>query len=126
MDWLILAGSIAGVLGLAAAAWLLDLGGASIQTGDAACRAAEESRTGFAADQAFVSADGRAALVRGRDGSFVALKVHGAHIAARRLEAPLSLAATPDGVRLGTGDRMFGDLRLALDAEARDKLLALL
>ena len=124
MDFLLLGGSLAGVLALALVAWLLGLGGASIADEAQARRAAEEAHIGFVAAAAFVSADGRAALVRGVDGRFVLLKVHGANVAARRLETPLRVTPTEKGVTIATSERMFGDVRLALPAENRDSLIA--
>ena len=125
MNWLVLAGSLAGVLGLVFIAWLLGLGGAAIAGEAEAKRSAEDSHAGFAADQAFVSSDGKAALVRGRDATWILLKVHGANLAARRLQTPLPVSATEDGVIVASGERMFGDVRLKLSVDARDRLLAI-
>ena len=126
MTYLILAGSIAGVLVLVLIAWWLGLGGGAIGGEAEACRAAEDSQFGFVAEAAIVAADGQAAVVRGRDGSVLLLKVHGAHLAARRLAPLLRFTPVPDGVMVATGERMFGDLRLRLSPEDRDKLLTLL
>ena len=125
MDWLVLAGSIAGVAGLVLAAWWLRLGGGAIDGEAGALRAAEEAQVGFAADAAFVSSDGQAALVLGDDRSLVLLKVHGANVAARKLAQPLQLRTDGDAVIVATGERMFGDVRLQLSREQRDKLLAM-
>ena len=122
-DILVLGGSIAGVLALVLVAWLLRLGGASIEGEAEAMRGAEAHQYGFSAAEAWVSSDGKAALVRGRDGSFVLLKVHGANLAARRLEPPLRATASGEGILVASGERMFGDVRLELPPEARDKLL---
>jgi hypothetical protein len=124
MDWLVHGGSLAGVLALALVAWLLGLGGSVIGDEDMAKRAAEEAQTGFVAEAAFVSTDGKAALVRGSDGTFVLLKTHGAQLAARRIEA-LRLATSADGVTIASGERMFGDVRLKLPRRERDKLLTM-
>ena len=123
MNALVLGGSIAGVLALVLVAWLLRLGGASIADKAAARRAAEAHIYGFSAAEAWVSDDGRAALVRGADGSLVLLKVHGANVAARRLEPPLRATASKEGIVVASGERMFGDVPLALSPEDRDKLL---
>lgn len=125
MNWLLLAGSIAGVLGLAWVARMLELGGAAIGSNAEACRIAEESLTGFSAEAAVVSSDGAAALVRGDDGSLILLKVHGANIASRRLSPPVTAISIGDGVTVATGERMFGDVRLLLSPEDRDKLRAM-
>ena len=126
MNWPLLAGSIAGVLGLALIARLLGLGGAAIGGAAEARRIAEESAAGFSAEAAIVSSDGAAALVRGNDGSLMLLKVHGANIASRRLSPPVVADFSGDGVRLASGERMFGDVRLLLSSEDRDKLRAML
>ena len=123
MNVLILAGSITGVLVLVLIAWWLGLGGGAIAGEAGACQAAEDSQFGFVAEAAIVSADGKAALVRGRDGTLLLLKVHGANLAARRLAPPLRVTAIEDGVLVATGERMFGDVRLRLSPEDRDKLL---
>ena len=125
MDWLVLAGSIAGVAGLVLAAWWLRLGGGGIDGEAGALRAAEDAQVGFVAEAAFVSSDRQAALVRGTDGSLVLLKVHGANLAARKLALPLQLRAEGDAVVVATRERMFGDVRLQLSREQRDKLLAM-
>ncbi len=125
MNWMLLAGSVAGVLGLAAIAWMLGFGGGGIGDADEAKRIAEDSLGGFEAGEAIVSRDGGAALVSGRDGSVALLKRHGVHVAVRRLAKPVAVSATEDGVRIATGERMFGDVGLVLDAEDRDKLLTM-
>ena len=125
MDVLLLVGSLLGVLVLALIAWLLGLGGATIADEAQAKRAAEEAQSGFVAEGAFVSSDGKAALVRGADGRFMLLKVHGANVAARRLAQPLRLTPTNDGVMIATAECMFGDVRLRLPPEGRDKLLTM-
>ena len=125
MDWPVLAGSVTGVLGLVLAAWWLGLGGGAIDGEAEALRAAEEAQVGFVAESAVVSSDRQAALVRCGDGSVVLLKVHGAHISARRLTPPIRIRAERDGVVIATGERMFGDVRLRLDSDARDKLQAM-
>lgn len=125
MNTLLLLGSIAGVMVLAAIAWMLHLGGGAIAGEAEACRLAEDDAVGFTAEQAVVSTDRNAALVRGIDGSFVLLKVHGAQIASRHLASPLRATPGPEGVTIATGERMFGDVRLLLSPEDRDKLLTL-
>jgi hypothetical protein len=125
MNWPLLAGSLAGVLALAAIAWLMGLGGGAIGDGDEAMRTAEAACSGFRAERAFVSRDGRAALVEGAEGEIVLLKVHGVHVAARRLTRPVAVETSADGVAIATGERMFGQVHLVVDPEDRDKLLTL-
>jgi len=124
MNLPLLVGSVAGVLVLAWAAWLLGLGGASIADEAEAQRRAVESDLTFESDLAFVSADRRSALVHARDGSWMVLKVHGAQVATRRLKT-LELRPRDDGVTVATGERMFADVSLRLPPEARDKLLTM-
>jgi len=125
MNWLLMIGSIAGVLGLAWVARMLELGGGRIEDEAHARRLAEESQLAFAADQVFLANDRQHALVRGADGRWVVLKLHGAQVAARALPSPLALTPTNDGVAVATGERMFGDVTLRLTDEARDKLLTI-
>ena len=124
-ELLLLGGSIVGVLALVLVAWLLRLGGTVIAGEADAKHEAEAYQLGFTAVEAFVSGDGKAALVRGVDGEFIVLKVHGANVAARRLEVPLRVKVSEEGVVVATGERMFGNVALRLSAEGRDKLLAL-
>lgn len=109
---------------MAGIAWLLGLGGAEIADEAEAHRIAEEALAGFSAGEAFVSSDGRGALVLGKSGSPALLKVHGAQVAARRLDR-LHVESMPEGVRIGSGERLFGDVLLRLPAESRDRLLTL-
>ena len=126
MNGLVLAGSVAGVLGLAWFAHWLSLGGAAIADEAEACRLAEESMAGFVAAAAFVSSDGRAAIVQGADGSLLLLKVHGANIATRPLKSPREAIRLGEEVMVSSGERMFGDVRLSLSPEDRDRLRALM
>lgn len=123
MSITLLVASILGVLGLAAAARLLGLGGGTL--GDPA-RIAEEALPGFMAQEAVTSVDGRSALVIGQAGDAALLKTHGVHVAARRLERPFRLELVADGVRVSSGERMFGSVTLFLPPEERDRLLTLL
>ena len=125
MNWALLAGSVAGVLGLAAIAWMLGLGGGTIADAEEAKRIAADSLSGFDPVEAIVSQNGAAALVEGQDGTVALLKAHGVHVAARRLARPVPIEVTPSGVRIASGERMFGDVALVLSPEDRDKLLTM-
>ena len=103
--------SIIGVLGLALIARLLRLGESKIHGPDDAARMAEALLAGFEARRAIVSKDGNAALVAG-NGTVAVLKRHGAKVAARRLLPPLKLTDIPEGVRVDTGERLFGKVTL--------------
>ena len=111
MSYAQLAISIIGVLGLAWTARLLRLGESRIAGPDDARRMAEVLLAGFEARRAIVSKDGNAALVAG-NGTVAVLKRHGAKVAARRLLPPLNLADIPEGVRIDTGERLFGQVTL--------------
>ena len=125
MNWLLMIGSIAGVLGLAWVAHMLGLGGGGIEDGANARRLAEESQLAFTADQIFLATDRQCALVHGLDGRWIVLKRHGAQVAARELPSPLVFEPTQDGITVATGERMFGEVTLRLTDEARDKLLTM-
>lgn len=107
-----IAGSVGAVFMLAGAAWALRLGGASIADADEAAHSAEDIVSGFEADRAVVADDGQAAIVHGRDGSVVLLKVHGARIAGRRLAKPIQTIESAEGLRIATGERLFGTVLL--------------
>ena len=126
MNWPLLAGSVAGVLGLALAARLLRLGGGAISSEEEARRLAEAQIPGFSAVDAFLSIDGQAALVLGGDGSLAVLKLHGAQVASRRLPAPAAMIKLDERVTVVSGERMFGAVHLLLSAQDRDRLRALI
>lgn len=107
MNWVQLGGSIVAILFLAGVAWALGLGRAEIADEAEAMQAAEDALSGFEAVSATVSSDRRTAMVRGADGSVAALKLHGAQIAARRIEAA-RVAETNEGWTLDSGERLFG------------------
>ena len=125
MNWLLLGGSLAGVLALALTAWLLGLGGGAIGSPEEAMAIAEEGLSGFEAEQAVVSSDGRSAVVFGGDGRVALIKQHGTQPAARMLGRPLRIEEVEGGVRIDSGERRFGAVRLKLDPANRDKLLKL-
>ncbi|MGL4312556.1 MAG: hypothetical protein ACRCSO_01070 [Sphingomonas sp.] len=103
--------SVLGVFGLALVARLLKLGESKITGPDDAARRAEELLAGFVARRAIVSRDGGAALVAG-NGTVAVLKRHGARVAARRLVPPLRMTDVPEGIRIDTGERLFGAVTL--------------
>ncbi len=119
--WVLL-GSLAGVLGLAAVARLLGLGGGRIADAAEACRLAEAHVSGFVAGQGIASLDGQAALVLAAAGPPVVLKVHGAQPAARKLPEHFRINIVNNTIIIETGDRPFGAviLTLADAAAARD------
>jgi hypothetical protein len=122
----LLIGSVLGVLGLAAAAYWLGLGGGGLTDAAEAGRMAEEALPGFLAGEALLSSDRRAALVLGDAGDVALLKLHGVHVAARRAKRPLRVERLDTGLRVESGERMFGGIALRLPPEERDRLLTLL
>jgi hypothetical protein len=104
----IVGGSLLAVLILAGIAWALRLGGGRIADESEAKAAAEDALSGFEAVTAEVASDGQAALVLGRDGSLALLKMHGTQVAARQLRPPFDTEATPEGLRIATGEARFG------------------
>jgi hypothetical protein len=106
MNWVQLGGSVVAILFLAGVAWALGLGRAEIADEREAMQAAEDALSGFEAVSATVSADRRTAMVRGKDG-VAALKLHGAQIAARRIDAA-RVSETGEGWTLDSGERRFG------------------
>jgi hypothetical protein len=126
MSIALLLGSIFGVLGLAAAAYWLGLGGGGLPDAAEVARIAEEALPGFVAAETVLSGDGRAALVLGQAGDAALLKLHGTHVAARRLAPPIRVERAEPGLRVESGERMFGSVTLRLPPEERDRLLTLL
>ena len=122
----LLIGSILGVIGLAAIAYWLGLGGGAIADAEEARRIAEDALPGFEGSEAFLSADGRAALVFGRDGDVALLKQHGTQPAARRLDRPFEVQSLDDGLHVDSGEHMCGSVTLRLAPAERDRLLTLL
>jgi hypothetical protein len=111
MSWMQLGGSLGAVLVLAWIARLLRLGESRITDDETAAHLAEAMLAGFVARDALVSTDGSAALVLG-NGAIAVLKRHGARVAARRMVPPLWRRASPEGVTIETGERMFGPVTL--------------
>ncbi len=122
MDWIVLGGSLAAVLTLAAIAWALGLGGApALEDSEQAMRIARDAHSGFRPRSALVDAAGKAALVQGENGEIVLLRQHGAQIAARVFKTPPHVEIADGQLRIATGERMFGDVTLAThSAEATD------
>lgn len=84
MNWMLAAGSVAGVLGLALIARLLGLGGAALADAEEAMRIAEAELPGFVATSAVLAEGGQGATVTGADGTIVRLRRHGAQFVADR------------------------------------------
>jgi hypothetical protein len=85
MNWVLLAGSLGGVLFLAAVAWALGLGGGELTDESEAMRIAEAELPGFVAVAAELADDRQSAVVIGADGTRVRLRRHGAQFVASSL-----------------------------------------
>lgn len=121
MSLTLLAGSLAGVLGLSALAWLLGLGRTGALTAARAAEEAERLNLG-AAGAAYLSTDGRAAVVACTQG-LVLVRRHGAHWVARALPHPARWRDEGAAIRIDTPERAFGPTRLTLPPEQREALL---
>jgi hypothetical protein len=102
---------VAGLVVLALVARWLRLGEARLSSAPKAREMAEEMLAGFVAHDALLGTDGNAALVAG-NGAIAVLKRNGAKVAAGRLVPPLRVTGAIEGVRVETGERMFGSLLL--------------
>jgi len=115
MTMLALAGSLAAVLLLAAAAHLLRLGGdARIADEAQAMAIAADADAGFDPVAAAVDRAGMAALVRGTDGRHMLIRRHGSMFATRILTPPFFGRLDRRTLTLGANDAMFGQVTLDL------------
>ena len=109
---MLLAGSLAAILALAGAAYLLRLGrDGKIESPEDAAAAAETALAGFEAANVVVGADGGGALALGEDGRLAAIKLHGARPAVREVQWA-AVRAAPEGTVVETGERRFGAVTL--------------
>lgn len=84
MNWMLLAGSLAAILFLAAAARWLGLGvAARIRSTEQAIALAEDVECGFDGTEAAVDRAGYAAIVRNAEGRQMLIRAHGNHFAGR-------------------------------------------
>ncbi|HEV2568592.1 hypothetical protein [Sphingomonas sp.] len=97
MNWTLLAGSLAGVLGLALIAKLLGLGGGELADEAEAIQIAEAEIPGFVAVSAELAKDRRSARVTGADGRTLRIRQHGAQFVA----SPLSSGEGDSSERAG-------------------------
>lgn len=104
-----LGGSLVAVLALAGIAAMLGLGRMQIADAATARAEAEAAFDDFEAGEVTLGSDGRAAIVHGLDGSIALLKLHGAHVAARRLPAS-AIRETSQGWQVDSGERLFGSV----------------
>jgi hypothetical protein len=90
MNWALLAGSLAGVLGLALIAKLLGLGGAELASEAEAMAIAEAELPGFVAASAMLAEDRQSAVVTGADGARARVRRHGAQFVADYFQPPFA------------------------------------
>jgi hypothetical protein len=86
MNWLLVAGSLGGVLALTGVAWALGLGGAALTDEAEAMRIAEAELPGFVGISAELGDDRQSAVVTGVDGDCVRLRRHGAQFVAEPVQ----------------------------------------
>lgn len=119
MNWLLLAGSLAGVLGLALAARLLGLGEeARIVNADHAIAIADEIQIGFAPVDVIVDRAGYGALMRDDAGRLLLIRAHGGHFVGRLLTPPMTARLDRNMLTLTPDDPMFGSVTLNLGDQA--------
>jgi hypothetical protein len=90
MNWALLAGSLAGVLGLALVARLLGLGGAALADEAEAMAIAEAELPGFVAAAAVLAENRQSAVVTGADGAQVRVRRHGAQFVVDSPQSPFA------------------------------------
>ena len=111
LSWDAIGYGLAGLISLALVARWLRLAESRIGDAAQAREMAENLLAGFVAHGAVVGTDGNAALVAG-SGAVAMLKRRGAKVVARRLLPPVALSQDVEGVRVETGERMFGGVLL--------------
>lgn len=126
MSWTLLVGSLAGVLGLSALAWLLGLGRAAPLSADEAIAAAIERDALDGPARAFLSTDGGAALVIGADDRLALVRRNGVQRVVRALARPVRRHEDGETIVIDAGERMFGPTRLTPAPDQREELLTLL
>lgn len=110
------AGSLVAILGLAALAHWMKLGGAPALTDEATLRrAAGEVVDGFEAADYAIARDQTAALARDRQGRIMVIRRHGNRFAGRILTASAAARASGDVLTIDCGEKRFGIARLKLD-----------
>ncbi len=107
-----LAGSLAAILLLAAAAGWLGLGGDIRLTRESVAQTLDAE--GFDAVDVAVDRGGIAALAKDADGRHLLIRRHGVHFVTRLLRPPLDARLDQTLLTLGTGERAFGRITLDL------------
>ena len=125
MEWLILIGSLAAILTVAALVHFLKLGETAIEDEAHAIKLTEDNLSGFAAVSAIISQDNEAAVVFGKNATAALIKRHGAQFATREVKLPLNLKQDGDVYIIDSGEMRFGRITLNLEKQDADKLLTL-
>lgn len=119
MNWILLVGSIAGVLALFLICRFLGLGvEARIKDAEHAMMLAEEAHCGFDPVAAIVDRGGYAALLRNAEGRHMLIRAHGNHFVSRFVEPPFEGRLDRKMLTLSFPDRMFGSVTLDLGEQA--------
>ena len=109
-------GSLAAILVLAALAWRLKLGPApTLDTDEAAARAADEAVSGFDPVEIGRDAEGGGALLRDARGRILLLRPHGSHFAGRLLTSRASAWVDDKSLVVDTQEKRYGSARLSLE-----------
>lgn len=87
---------------------------------------AEDMLSGFETREVFLSSDGAAAALVGRDGTIGLLKRHGANFAARKLSPPINAEPGTGAISIDSGESSYGSVRLHLPEKDADKLLTMM
>ena len=119
----LLGGSLAAILLLALAAYLLRLGGARLGGEDEACKVAEATFADFDADRVWLDIDGQSAVVTGEDGSHVLVRRHGARFVARKLVSPAQVSTEGPVVIVASGERLLKPFVITLESGGEARLL---
>ena len=122
----ILAGSLLAVLAVAGLVRWMGLGQVRLVDEAEAQSLAEDMLSGFETREGFLSNDGAAAALVGRDGTIGLLKRHGAKFAARKLSPPINAEPGTGAISIDSGESSYGSVRLHLPEKDADKLLTMM
>ncbi|MBB5684574.1 hypothetical protein [Sphingobium boeckii] len=119
MNWILLAGSLAGILGLALAAHWLGLGSdPRIRDEDHARRLAQEAHCGFEPVDIAVDRGGYAALLKDAGERHMLIRAHGNHFVSRMIEPPFFGRLNRRMLTIRLPERTFGEVTMDLGDRA--------
>lgn len=119
MNWILLAGSLAGIFGLALATRWLGLGAdPRITDEDHARRLADEAHCGFDAVDVAVDRGGYAALLKDAEGQHMLIRVHGNHFVSRMIEPPFFGRLNRKNLTIRLPEWTFGEVTMDLGDRA--------